>query len=125
MIHARAGRLVLVVEDHADTRALYLAVLQDEGMLGVAAGTGMAAMELIRTARFDAIVIDRGLPDMEGLELCAKLREQEGGENAALIILSGSSPDRDDDASYDAYLVKPVIPDQLLAVLRRVFAKRS
>ena len=124
MTHARAGRLVLVVEDHADTRALYLAVLRDEGLLGVGAGTGMAAMELTRTARFDAIVIDRGLPDMDGLELCAKLREQEGGENAALIILSGRSPVRD-DASCDAYLVKPVTPDQLLAVLQQVFAKRS
>jgi CheY-like chemotaxis protein len=124
MTQSQPGRVVLVVEDHDDTRELYVNLLEAEGMVTVGADSAMAAMDLTRSARFDAIVLDRGLPDMDGLDLCEKFRNQESCERTVLVVLSGHAATTD-DAPCDAYLEKPVLPHQLAMVLQRLLAARS
>src|SRR4029453_989435 len=65
---------ILCVEDHADTSALLKVLLEQDGYEGVGGGTGAEAFTCARSVGFDLSLIDRWLPDGEGIELCRKIR---------------------------------------------------
>jgi DNA-binding response OmpR family regulator len=90
------------------------------------AESGRRALDLARTFRPDAIVIDIGMPDMDGFELARQIRDRDDG--VCLIALSGyghaNARDRGRSAGFDEYLVKPVSPDELNQVIGRICAAR-
>ena len=119
-------RLVLVVEDEpaiADVITLYLT---RAGYRVRVESDGVVALEVIRAQRPDAIVLDVGLPGMDGIELCRRLRS--GGDWTPIVFVTARDDEVDRvvglELGADDYLTKPFSPRELVArigsVLRRV-----
>jgi CheY-like chemotaxis protein len=113
---------VLVVDDNRDTlesTAMSLRLFEHEV---ATAETGRRALELAGMFEPDVIVIDIGMPDMDGFELATQIRDRRDG--AGLVALSGygdaNARDRGRAAGFDEYLVKPVSPEELNEVIGRV-----
>src|SRR6478609_4025144 len=103
------GGDIIVVEDEALLRELYAGTLAAAGHRVRGAGDAAACRELLRTGRPDLIVLDLGLPDLDGLALAAELRQV---GNAGLIVVSRRQSPEDRIAALelgcDDFLVKPV-----------------
>ncbi|MBK1733877.1 DNA-binding response regulator [Halorhodospira abdelmalekii] len=116
---------VLIVEDHADLAANIADFLSDQGHLVDVAGSGLSALHIVATSHPDALILDLGLPDMDGVELCRRLRAE--GYTLPIVALTARSELEDKvgllDLGADDYLVKPValreIESRLRAQLRR------
>jgi len=118
-----AERPILVVDDDATLREALLEQLQIDGEFAVAEATTVSEAEALLTgkdARFDAIILDVGLPDGDGRDLCALLRRQ--GLRMPIIMLTGSDDEADVvrglDAGANDYIAKPFRLAELLARLR-------
>ena len=117
---------ILIVEDELKLAKIVRRHLQERGVAVDVALRGADALWMAGAAPYDAIVLDRMLPDLDGLVVCQRLRAE--GYEAPIIMLTarGSIPDRVDglDAGADDYLVKPFALAELLARLRAL-ARRS
>ncbi len=118
-----AERPILVVDDDATLRDALLEQLQVDGEFAVAEATTVSEAEALLTgkdSRFDAIILDVGLPDGDGRDLCALLRRQ--GLRMPIIMLTGSDDEADVvrglDAGANDYIAKPFRLAELLARLR-------
>ena len=80
---------VLVVDDEADIRTTLQAILADEGYAVATAGTAGEALELIRDATYDAVLLDIWLPDRDGLEALEDIRKVDAANGPEVIIISG------------------------------------
>lgn len=118
--------LVLLVEDHLPLAETIGAYLEDVGITVDFAANGLTALHLAVTNTYDAIVLDIGLPGVNGLEVCRKLRRD--AHSATPIIMLTARDQLEDklagfDAGADDYLVKPfAMPEleaRLLAIMRR------
>jgi two-component system CheB/CheR fusion protein len=116
---------VLVVDDNveaAETLALLLELLGHDVLL---AHDGLSALELARRERPDLILLDIGLPAMDGYEVARRLRSA-GLENVTLVAVTGYGRDEDVrlavDAGFDRHLAKPVEPQLLRELLSEVRA---
>lgn len=120
-------KTILVVEDDPATAAFLRAGLEDAGYGVECAGDGLYGLELARTRDFDAIVLDRMLPYLDGLAVIAALRAD--GRDTPVIILSaiGSTDERVRGlkAGSDDYLVKPFAMTELLARLEVLHRRRT
>jgi DNA-binding response OmpR family regulator len=124
-----APRPVLVVEDDAALRETLAEEMRLEGAFLIdEAATAAEAEALLRLphARYDAMVLDIGLPDGDGRDLCARLRKQ--GLRMPILMLTGVSGEQDIvrglDAGANDYIAKPFRVSELMARLRaqlRVF----
>jgi DNA-binding response OmpR family regulator len=112
--------VVFVVEDHADTRELYVEVLRAKGWHAVGLATLEEAREGLMTATAaDVVVMDLSLAGADA----ALVRELRGRTPAPrLIAVTGSSPENAVEALFDVYLVKPVLPDRLIEAIDRLLA---
>jgi two-component system response regulator QseB len=115
----QAARLLLVEDDY-ELAGLLGRVLTDEGYAVTCAGDGHRGLHLALTSRFEVMIIDRGLPAVEGLDLIARLRSR--GITTPILVLSarGTTEDRVDglDAGAEDYLAKPFELTELLARIR-------
>ncbi|MDF8263577.1 response regulator transcription factor [Luteipulveratus flavus] len=115
-----SARRVLLVEDDSDLAGMLARLLSDEGYDVEHARDGQRGLHVALTQQFDVMVIDRGLPAIEGLDLLTRLRTK--GIRTPTLILSarGSTADRIDglDAGAEDYLAKPFDVGELLARLR-------
>ncbi len=118
-----ADRPILIVDDDRamrETLAEQLAV--DGEFIAVEAATAAQAEEKLNAAdaRFDAIILDIGLPDGDGRDLCARLRRQ--GMKVPIIILTGSDDEVDVvrglESGANDYVAKPFSPRELLEAIR-------
>ncbi len=118
---AAAGRKILLVDDDAALRHSLCEQLQlhEEFQTGVAE-TGGKALEMARADYYDAVLLDVGLPDMDGREVCRLLRRN--GFKSPIIMLTGADTDADTilalDAGANDYVTKPFRLSVLLARLR-------
>ncbi|HEY2747922.1 MAG TPA: response regulator [Polyangia bacterium] len=116
---------VLVVEDSATMRGFVTAALEAAGPYAVTqAESGFAALKMLPRARYDLIITDINMPDINGLELVRFVRESDAHKGTRLVIIStdGREADRDRGMKLgaDAYLTKPFLPEQLLEVVRNL-----
>ncbi|MFR3729015.1 response regulator [Lacrimispora sp.] len=111
--------LILVVEDDKAIRKLITTTLETQGYLYETAETGVASLLKAANAQPDIIILDLGLPDMEGVDIIKKVREW---SKVPIIVVSARSENQDKvdalDAGADDYLTKPFYVDELLARLR-------
>jgi two-component system response regulator QseB len=118
-VFAVRPRLLLVEDDH-ELVTLLSRALGEADYLVEAARDGQAGLHLALTRRYDVMVIDRGLPAVDGLDLIGRLRRQ--GVRTPVLVLSayGTVADRVTglDAGAEDYLVKPFDVAELLARLR-------
>jgi signal transduction histidine kinase/ActR/RegA family two-component response regulator len=114
---------VMVVDDNADAAQMLAALLEVQGHVVSVEYDGRGALERARRERPDVLLLDIGLPDMDGYELARRLRAQPENAGATLVALTGygQSQDREEaqQAGFDHYLVKPADLDQVNEVLAR------
>jgi CheY-like chemotaxis protein len=113
----RAGRRILVVDDDHDSAESLAMLFQLMGHDVRAAHNGLAAVDLAEAFRPDLIVLDIGMPGLDGYEVCRRIRRHSWGQDTVIAALTGWSRDEDRDrseqAGFDHYLVKPVDPKAL------------
>ena len=111
--------LILVVEDDIQVQKLITVTLKAEGYRFLTAQTGQAAVITVATHNPDIILLDLGLPDIDGVEVIRRIRSW---SNVPIIVISARSDDPDKidalDAGADDYLTKPFSVAELLARLR-------
>ena len=120
-------RKILIVEDDEKVSAFVKTLLQDHEFGVDIASTGKEALEKVKHHP-DLILLDRGLPDMDGLEVCRWLRDDSRFRRIPIIILSGRDSSEDKiEGLYiggDDYITKPFLAEELVArievVLRRI-----
>jgi DNA-binding response OmpR family regulator len=117
----RAGRRILIVDDDAGLRQSLAEQLELNGeFVCIECGTAARALEMVNSDRFDTIVLDVGLPDMDGRELCRLLRRS--GVQVPIVMLTGADSEPDTilglEAGADDYVTKPFRLSVLLARLR-------
>ena len=111
--------LILVVEDDIQVQKRITVTLKAEGYRFLTAQTGQAAVITVATHNPDIILLDLGLPDIDGVEVIRRIRSW---SNVPIIVISARSDDPDKidalDAGADDYLTKPFSVAELLARLR-------
>lgn len=115
------GHRILIVDDDDMLRHALAEQLELHEEFAVSeAPTAAKALDLTKTQRFDAVLLDVGLPDMDGRALCRLLRRS--GVRAPVLMLTGADSDADTilglDAGANDYITKPFRLDVLLARLR-------
>ncbi|CAN5704044.1 hypothetical protein BH23CYA1_BH23CYA1_13250 [soil metagenome] len=116
-----SARRILIVDDNEDS-ALSLAMLFEiTGDETQTAHDGLAAIEAAADSRPDVVLLDIGLPGLNGYEAARAIREQPWGQNMILIALTGWGQPEDrrksTEAGFDAHMVKPIDHDDLLQLL--------
>ena len=118
--------LVLVVEDDTPVRNLITTTLKTHEYRYLSAQNGASAVMEALSHNPDIVLLDLGLPDMDGVEIIRKIRSW---SNMPIIVISARTEDSDKigalDAGADDYLTKPFSVDELLARLRVTFRRIS
>jgi two-component system, OmpR family, response regulator QseB len=118
---------VLLVEDDRDLSTMLANLLTQEGYQVELAQDGQRGLHLGLTTQHDVMIIDRGLPAIEGVDLIRRLRRQ--GVTTPVLVLTarGTVTDRIEglDAGAEDYLVKPFDVDELLARLRALLRRHA
>jgi CheY-like chemotaxis protein len=117
--------IVLVIENDRDTRELFDFTLTGAGFRCVTAANAEETLRQAAVVRFDAILMDLGLPRLEdGLALARQLRERP--LPSPIIAVSGhllpAGPARE---LFAAYILKPIDPEQLVTIVREVVGPRT
>lgn len=115
------GKRLLLIDDDDVLRGMLCEQLQlHEEFVTVEAATAIAALEKAKSGYFDVIILDVGLPDMDGREVCRLMRRN--GVKSPIIMLTGADTDSDTilglDAGANDYITKPFKLGVLLARLR-------
>lgn len=117
-----ARQTVLVVDDDANTRGSYASILERNGYRVLEAGNGGEAISLTRTRRPDAIVMDVGMPVMDGIAASETLKGDPETASIPIIAVTAHTLRRERErinAVCDGCLYKPCPPEALLTELRR------
>jgi len=121
-----AARSIVLIEDNSAARDALALALGLAGHRVCSAATGREGIALARRERADVVLIDIGLPDIDGFAVCRELRETLGTETV-LVALSGygqpEDRERSAQAGFDGHVVKPVEPDELMRLVTD-FARR-
>ena len=115
------GRKILVVDDNVDAAEMLATLLELEGHAPTVAYDGASAIEQFERARPDVVLLDLGLPDLDGLEVARHMRAR--SPQVLLVAVTGYGDEsiraRSREAGFDHHLLKPVDFDVLRAMLSR------
>jgi two-component system, chemotaxis family, chemotaxis protein CheY len=131
-------RRILVVEDSASTRSLVRAILEDPAFTSspdvgpvevTEAQSGFDAMRLLPRSRFDLVITDINMPDVNGLELIHFIRKSQQYRTTPLVIISTQATERDVERGKklgaDAYVPKPFTPEELRAACQKLLLEKT
>ena len=110
---------ILLVDDEVAIQRAMSPLLRSRGYLVTVAGTGQEALDVFERDRPDLVILDLGLPDLDGTDVCRRLRER---ADTPILILSARGAEKDKvtalDHGADDYVTKPFGPEELLARVR-------
>jgi len=111
---------ILYAEDDADTRELLQLILHQAGFRVSVTADSTEVMQLLATDRFDVLLLDNWMPELNGIELCQQVRTFDQG--IPIFFCSGAVPEADKKAALSAgaqgYIGKPFDLDELIVALR-------
>jgi CheY-like chemotaxis protein len=121
-LHAR----ILIAEDNQDAAEMLATLLTGRGCEVSAVHDGQSAVREAERVRPDVLLLDIGLPLLDGYDACRQIRRQAWSAGLKIIALTGWGQEEDRRratmAGFDRHLVKPVDPERLVAVLRDVLS---
>ncbi|MCW0235758.1 MAG: response regulator [Ferrovibrio sp.] len=116
-----AARRILVVDDNVDAAQALAIILQMDGHLAEVADSGAMALELAAVSSPDLAILDIGMPEMDGLELCRRLRQTPAGASMLIVALTGWGDSdirrKSLEAGFNAHFVKPLSGDDRARLL--------
>ena len=121
---------ILLVDDEVSIQRAMAPLLRSRGYSVTVADTGRAALEAFERERPDLVILDLGLPDMDGAEVCRQVRER---ADTPILILSARGAEKDKvaalDQGADDYVTKPFGSEELMArvraAIRRSFGREE
>lgn len=117
-------KTILVVDDEPKIVKLVRDYLDHAGFVVRVATDGMTALSLARTEKLDMVILDLGLPQMDGLDVMREVRKL---SNVPILLLTGRSEESDKliglELGADDYITKPFSPKELVARIRVVFRR--
>lgn len=109
---------ILIVDDIPKNIQMAMNILKDEGYKMFYAKNGEMALKLVNEHNFDLILLDIMMPDMNGFEVCEKLKKDDKTKKIPVIFLSGKDSSSDIEQAYETggmdYVVKPFITIELI-----------
>ncbi len=109
---------ILIVDDIPKNIQMAMNILKNEGYKMFYAKSGEMTLKLVKEHDFDLILLDIMMPDMNGFEVCTKLKNEEKTKNIPVIFLSGKDSSQDIEQAYECggvdYVVKPFITIELI-----------
>jgi CheY-like chemotaxis protein len=124
-----AGLRVLVVDDNQDAADTLALLLEPLGYEVHVAYEGLGALRAVKSFDPDAVILDIGLPDLDGYAVARRIRQMPSTHRVEVIALSGWCRDEDRARSLrsgiDSYFAKPADPACIVQILARVAARKS
>ncbi|USR90725.1 response regulator transcription factor [Phormidium yuhuli AB48] len=118
---------ILIVEDDLEIAQLLQQTLEPEGFNCHHAADGLAAINAFREHQPDLMILDLMLPGLDGLEVCARIRQQPGEKDPYILMLTAKGEEIDRviglSTGADDYLVKPFSPRELVARVRALLRR--
>lgn len=125
---AKAAK-ILVVDDDPDVRLLVGARLRSSGYEVVMAEDGEAAIKIFRREKPAMLLLDLGLPGLDGYQVCRTLKSDPSTREIPIIVLSAQSQQTDKDRAaelgVEGYVAKPFVPGALLSEIRTLLERRT
>ena len=119
---------ILMIEDDESLARMVSEYLGESGFQVTTAGAALAGLDLLQRNQYDALILDVMLPDMDGFDVCRKIRG-ESSKQLPIIMLTARGDETDRivglELGADDYLPKPFNPRELLARLRAVLRRHS
>ena len=119
-----AGKQLMLVDDDKHSRDGYQIYLSDKGFRVHAFDGGIDALDFVKSSRPDLVVLDLGLPDVDGWEVARRLKSDDHTKDIPIIAFSGRSLRHEQvsalRAGCDVHLTKPCSPDRLLGAIRKL-----
>jgi two-component system OmpR family response regulator len=118
------SKKILIIDDDPQIREVVRIGLEQAGYATLTAGDGAAGLALVGSARPDLVVLDIGLPEMDGLEVCRRLRVQ---SQVPVLFLSARDEELDRVLGFemgaDDYVTKPFSPRELVARVKAILKR--
>jgi len=118
---------ILIVEDERDILQLVKHYLEKEGFRTVVATTGLEALKQVSEGKPDLVVLDLMLPELDGLEVCKRLRSAPGTAMLPIIMLTAKAEESDTivglELGADDYVTKPFSPKTLVARVKALLRR--
>lgn len=122
-----APKKILIVEDETDIAQLVKLYLEKGGFRTTIASTGIEALTLIKTNRPDIVILDLMLPEMDGLEICKKIRTALETAFLPVLMLTAKAEESDTiiglELGADDYVTKPFSPKVLVTRVKALFRR--
>jgi diguanylate cyclase (GGDEF)-like protein len=129
MANRQPGKTILIADDDPDLRDILRSILESAGFTVDEAADGTLALQTVRTHQPDLVVLDWTMPNVSGLEVCERLKQDTLLRHIPIIMLTGKGEVHEKvdgiNAGADDFLVKPFEPRELLARIQMVLRRTA
>jgi two-component system alkaline phosphatase synthesis response regulator PhoP len=122
------GKHILIVDDDEMVRMALVELLKPEGYMLDLAASGKEALVKIDENKYDLMMFDIIMPEIDGLELCKKVRSRVEYKEIPIVFLTAKSREQDKlkglEAGANLFLSKPISPEKLLSIISETIGSR-